>query len=218
MTTTSGSRFGTAPIYQGNFPSAEKPDIPVEVIALGIDPGTRHLGWGVIQAEGNRVHHVAHGVIHPDVSLPLERRLLFIDVELTLVIERYRPDVASVETLFFHRDPQAAAKLGHARGVVLLGLARAGVDLAEYAPAQVKQAVTGKGNADKRQVAHMIRALLALDAPPASDAADALALAVTHCRRGPIEAAMAARASALPPAIALLLRGKRRARHGAPAG
>jgi crossover junction endodeoxyribonuclease RuvC len=198
-------------MYQGNFPSSEKPDIRLSVIAIGIDPGTRHLGWGVIRAEGNQLAHVAHGVIDADAGLSLERRLVVIDTSLAEIIGRYQPEVASVETLFFHRDPQAAAKLGHARGVVLLAMSRASVEVAEYAPAHVKLAVTGKGNADKRQVAHMVRALLALDGPPRSDAADALALAITHCRRGPIDRAMKARTSALPPELAALFgRGRRR--------
>jgi crossover junction endodeoxyribonuclease RuvC len=185
------------------------------VIALGIDPGTRHLGWGVILAEGNRLTHVAHGVIDADAALSLAERLALIDTALTAVIGQYRPGVGSVETLFFHRDPQAAAKLGHARGVALLGLARAGVEVAEYAPAHVKRAVTGKGNADKRQVAHMVRALLALDAPPRSDAADALALAITHCRRGPVDAAVdARRSSALPKELLALFGKRRRSRRG----
>src|SRR5207247_5604336 len=141
------------------------------------DPGTRHLGWGVVSLDGNRLRHIAHGVIDAHESLSLERRLAIIDVELARVIDRYRPTVGSVESLFFHRDAQAAAKLGHARGVVLLCLSRAKVSVAEHAPAHVKRVITGKGNADKRQVAHMIRALLALDELPRSDAADALARA-----------------------------------------
>lgn len=175
-----------------------------------MDPGSRHFGWGVIRAEGNRIAHVAHGVIDVDPSLSLARRLAQLDARLAEVIERYRPQVGSVETLFFHRDAQAAAKLGHARGVALLGLARAGVEVAEYAPAHVKRAVAGKGNADKRQVAHMVSALLALDSPPRADAADALALAITHCRRGPIDRAMNARRSELPEDVAALLRPRRR--------
>jgi crossover junction endodeoxyribonuclease RuvC len=166
------------------------------VIAIGIDPGTRHLGWGVIRAEGNQLTHVAHGVIDADAALSLARRLEVIDSALTEIIGRYRPEVGSVETLFFHRDPQAAAKLGHARGVVLLGLSRASVEVAEYAPA------------------HMVRALLALEGPPRSDAADALALAITHCRRGPIDLAMQARRSALSPELAALF-GRKRGRAGA---
>ncbi|HEX4334825.1 MAG TPA: crossover junction endodeoxyribonuclease RuvC [Polyangiaceae bacterium] len=184
------------------------------MIALGIDPGSRHFGWGVIRSEGNRIAHVAHGVIDVDPALSLALRLAHIDTNLSKVIAQYRPDVGSVETLFFHRDPQAASKLGHARGVALLGLARAGVQVAEYAPAHVKRAVAGKGNADKRQVAHMVRALLALAEPPRSDAADALALAITHCRRGPIDDAIDARRSALPPELAALFGKKRRPRAG----
>jgi crossover junction endodeoxyribonuclease RuvC len=184
------------------------------VIALGVDPGTRHLGWGVVSLDGNRLRHVAHGVIDADAALRLEQRLAIIDSELGRVIARFRPAVGSVESLFFHRDAQAAAKLGHARGVVLLNLARADVDVVEYAPAHVKRVVTGKGNATKDQVAHMIRALLGLDAPPASDAADALALAVTHCRRAPLDAAIGRTrpSSPLAPALALLLGKGRRGR------
>jgi crossover junction endodeoxyribonuclease RuvC len=155
------------------------------VITLGIDPGTRHLGWGVVVRSGNQLKHVAHGVIHLDAQVPLGHRLRTIDEQLGRVLEQHHPDVGSVETLFFHKDAQAAAKLGHARGVVLLGLARAGVEIAEYAPARVKQTVAGHGRADKRQVALMIRALLGLPEAPESDAADALALAVTHLRLGP---------------------------------
>jgi crossover junction endodeoxyribonuclease RuvC len=185
------------------------------VIALGIDPGTRHLGWGVVTREGNRLLHVAHGVIDLDARQPLAQRLLQIERELGLVIERYRPAVGSVETLFFHKDPQAAAKLGHARGVVLLSLSRAGVEVAEYAPARVKRTIAGRGQAEKHQVAMMIRALLTLEELPRSDAADALALAVTHLRAAPLLEVLAARAgeSNAPPPRALL-----RARGGGRSG
>lgn len=184
------------------------------MIALGVDPGTRHLGWGIVSLDGNRLHHVAHGVIDADAALRLERRLAIIDTELGRVIARFRPAVGSVESLFFHRDAQAAAKLGHARGVVLLNLARANVDVVEYAPAHVKRAITGKGNATKDQVALMIRALLGLDAPPASDAADALALAVTHCRRAPLDEAIGRTRTSNPihPALGLLGGKRKRAR------
>lgn len=184
------------------------------MIALGIDPGTRHLGWGIVRCEANQLRHVAHGVIDASPTLSLARRLALLDAELQAIIAHYKPMVGSVETLFFHKDAQAAAKLGHARGVVLLGLARANIDVAEYAPAHVKRVITGKGNADKRQMAMMIRALLALDDEPRSDAADALALAVTHCRRAPLELALAARATDahITPgsALARLARGRKR--------
>jgi crossover junction endodeoxyribonuclease RuvC len=186
------------------------------VIVLGIDPGTRHLGWGVVRADGNRLCHVAHGVIDASATLALGERLAILDTALRELIAEHRPQVGSVETLFFHRDAQAAAKLGHARGVVLLCLAQANVAIAEYAPAHVKRVITGKGNADKRQVAHMIRALLALDEAPPSDAADALALAVAHSRRAPIETAIEARrgGSAVDPALLRLLGRGKRARRG----
>lgn len=190
------------------------------MIALGVDPGTRHLGWGVVSRDGNRLRHVAHGVIDADASLRLEQRLAVIDEALGRVIAEYRPSVGSVETLFFHRDAQAAAKLGHARGVVLLNLARASVTVVEYAPAHVKRSIAGKGNATKDQVAHMIRALLGLDEPPRSDAADALALAVTHCRRAPLDEAVENKRSTgvLHPALVLLAaRRKRRTRRARPA-
>ena len=142
-----------------------------------------------------------------DPKQPLSRRLHRIDTDIERLIVEHRPDVGSVETLFFHKDAQAAAKLGHARGVVLSTLARADVEVAEYAPAKVKRTVAGKGQADKRQVAMMVRALLGLDGLPPSDAADALAIAMTHLRLGPfgdaIRAAQAARprSSPLPEAL-----------------
>lgn len=154
------------------------------MIALGIDPGTRLLGWGVVRREANRIQHIAHGVIRLDPSASLPVRLDRIHRELDELVLAHRPQVGSVETLFFHKDPQAAAKLGHARGVVLLTLAQRGVEVAEYQPARVKLTLTGHGQADKRQVALMIRAVLALKELPTADAADALALAVTHLRLG----------------------------------
>jgi crossover junction endodeoxyribonuclease RuvC len=154
---------------------------------LGIDPGTLHLGWGIVKAEANHIQHVAHGVIDLDPKRSLATRLTVIEAALDGIIEEYSPTAGSVESLFMHRDPQAAAKLGHARGVVLLSLARAGLEIFEYPPTRVKLTVTGRGHADKRQVAMMMRALLALNQPPRSDAADALAVAVTHLRRAPFD-------------------------------
>jgi crossover junction endodeoxyribonuclease RuvC len=157
------------------------------VIAVGVDPGTRFLGWGVVSRSGNRLTHIDHGVIRLDPEQCLADRLQEIEKQFVLVLERHRPAAGSVETLFFHKDAQAAAKLGHARGVVLLSLARAGVQVAEYAPARVKRTIAGHGQADKRQVALMIRAVLGLESLPKPDAADALALAVTHLRVGHAE-------------------------------
>jgi crossover junction endodeoxyribonuclease RuvC len=154
------------------------------VIALGIDPGTRRLGWGVVARSGNRLSHVAHGVIALDGSDSIALRLVELEGQLTQVIRLHRPQVSSVESLFFNKDAQAAAKLGHARGVVLLCLAREGIPIAEYAPAKIKRTIAGSGQADKRQVGLMVRATLGLDAAPPADAADALAIAVTHLRLG----------------------------------
>jgi crossover junction endodeoxyribonuclease RuvC len=153
---------------------------PEPVTVLGIDPGTRRMGWGVVRRVGTRLIHVAHGVISANEKAPLCERLVVIERELQEVVLEHRAASASVETLFFHKDATAAAKLGHARGVALLVCARAGMPVAEYPPARVKRTVTGHGRAEKAQVAQIMRVLLSLAAPPASDAADALALAVTH--------------------------------------
>lgn len=176
------------------------------MLALGIDPGTLHLGWGVVSRDGNRLRHVAHGVIHMRPGMTLASRLAHISTALSEVVSLQQPGVAAVESLFFHKDAQAAAKLGHARGVVLLCLEQAGVQIAEYAPARVKRTVVGHGQADKRQVALMVRALLGLAAPPPSDAADALALAITHLRIGTLTAAPAQGAPPMSPARERLLR------------
>lgn len=159
---------------------------------LGIDPGTRHLGWGVLDRQGTRVTHVAHGVIDTDLTGTLAERLVEIDDALAAIIEAHAPDVGAVEGVFFAKDAQAAGKLGHARGVVLLRLSRAGLPIHEYPPAQVKRAVVGRGAADKHQVAMVMTAVLRLPAPPRLDAADALAIAMTHLSIASFDAALAA--------------------------
>jgi crossover junction endodeoxyribonuclease RuvC len=182
------------------------------VRALGIDPGTLHLGWGVVERRQNKLVHVAHGVIDQKAGSPLASRLEGIADALDLVIREHVPSVGSVETLFFHKDAQAAAKLGHARGVVLLCLERAGVAIAEYPPARVKQTVVGNGRAEKRQVAQMVRAVLSLEEIPKLDASDALALAITHLRIGDMAARLAAPSRSLPPQLLAALKGRRRSR------
>jgi crossover junction endodeoxyribonuclease RuvC len=154
--------------------------VPSPVVVLGLDPGTRHFGWGVVERRGTRLFHLAHGVVHTQTEEPIAQRLVTIERALVEVLRDHAPTVASVEALFFAKDAQAAAKLGHARGVALLVCARAGLDVHEYAPALVKRAVAGHGRAQKPQVAQMIRVVLGLSAPPEADAADALAVAVTH--------------------------------------
>lgn len=181
----------------------------MDVIAFGVDPGTRQLGWGVVQRDGSRLLHVAHGVVSLDPARPLAERLGRLATELEQLVAAQRPDVGSVESIFYAKDAQAAAKLGHARGVVLSCMARAGLPVAEYAPARVKRTLTGRGLAGKPQVAQMVRALLGLRELPALDAADALALAITHLRLAHLPPGLAAprrRRRGLPPALAQRLR------------
>ncbi len=161
-----------------------------EPLVLGVDPGTRRLGWGLVKRVGTRLVHVDHGVIATKEGSPLASRLVIIERELEEVLSQHAVTCVSVESIFFAKDAQAAAKLGHARGVVLLVCARAGLEVHEYPPARAKRTVTGSGRADKAQVARMVRALLALREEPASDAADALALAVTHLQRTPMTMAL----------------------------
>lgn len=146
---------------------------------LGIDPGSHRLGWAVVRRVGSRLVHVAHGVLAVKGET-LGERLVAIERGLVEVIRAHEPELASVESVFFAKDAQAAVKLGHARGVAMLVCAREGLPIAEYPPARVKRTVTGHGRAEKAQVALMVRAILALPAVPPFDAADALAIAVTH--------------------------------------
>ncbi|MBW2526792.1 MAG: crossover junction endodeoxyribonuclease RuvC [Deltaproteobacteria bacterium] len=146
---------------------------------IGIDPGTRSLGWGVVEQRGTRRIHVDHGVIQPPKSGNLADRLYHIDEALRAVLDRVEPEASAVESIFYAKDPQSAAKLGHARGVVLLALRRKGLTVHEYPPARVKRTVVGRGRAGKHQVAQVVAAALGLAEPPPSDAADALAVALT---------------------------------------
>jgi crossover junction endodeoxyribonuclease RuvC len=150
------------------------------MIILGLDPGLGTTGWGIIAAEGNRLSHIANGQIRTDAKDPLARRLLALDAALTDLILLHRPDGAAVEEVFVNANPQSTLKLGQARGVVLLGAARAGVEVGEYAARLVKKAVVGVGNASKDQVHAMIARLLPGAAIAGADAADALAVAITH--------------------------------------
>ncbi len=166
-------------------------------VVLGLDPGTRHFGWGVVERRGSRLVHIAHGIAHTDVRTAIATRLVVIEIALVEVLRTHAPEEASVEALFYAKDPQAAAKLGHARGVALLVCARAGLDVHEYAPARVKLAVAGHGRAEKAQVAQMVRVVLGMTTVPEADAADALAVAIAHLQhvRLPVAAAPAGRAS-----------------------
>ncbi|MCG2634713.1 MAG: crossover junction endodeoxyribonuclease RuvC [Gammaproteobacteria bacterium] len=150
---------------------------------LGIDPGSRKTGYGLIEsATGPAVGSpgfVACGVVKAtEGEMPERLRVIFEGV--TEILESYRPDVVTIESVFVNRNVSSALKLGQARGAVIVAVARAGVPMVEYSPRQIKQTVAGNGNADKGQVQEMIQRLLDLDACPSEDAADALAGAITH--------------------------------------
>jgi crossover junction endodeoxyribonuclease RuvC len=147
---------------------------------LGIDPGSRRTGWGVVQLEGTRLRQVAAGTITAPERLALADRLRKIHEELRHVIEAHTPEAMAVEEIFFAKYPNAALKLGHARGVALLAAAQFEIAVHEYPPAIVKRTVVGRGAADKVQVGRLVSALLGLQTPPEEDAADALAVAITH--------------------------------------
>jgi crossover junction endodeoxyribonuclease RuvC len=149
------------------------------MLLLGLDPGLRNTGWGVIEAESNRLRHVANGVVRSGAG-PLAERLLRLHQGLTRVIGEYRLDGAAVEETFMNRDGQATLKLGQARGIVMLVPAQAGLPVAEYAANTIKKSVVGYGHADKTQIGHMISVLLPGADVATADAADALAVAVCH--------------------------------------
>jgi len=150
------------------------------MILLGLDPGLGTTGWGVIVADGNRLTHVANGQIKTDSALPLATRLMALDMALTDIVLEYRPDGAAVEEVFVNVNPQSTLKLGQARGVILLNAARSGMEVGEYAARLVKKSVVGVGNASKDQVHAMIARLLPGAKIAGTDAADALAVAITH--------------------------------------
>jgi crossover junction endodeoxyribonuclease RuvC len=170
--------------------------VPVRV--LGVDPGSRVVGYGLVEVDATRagpeaMRYVECGVIVPAAGAPFATRLKEIAAELRAVIAELGPEVVAVESVFQKHNVQSALKLGQARGVVLLCAAEAGVAIHEYAPARVKKAVTGRGAAGKPQVQEMVRALLHLRRSPRPDAADALAVALCHAF-----AALGPRARLLP--------------------
>jgi crossover junction endodeoxyribonuclease RuvC len=174
---------------------------------LGIDPGLRITGFGVIQQEGARLHYIASGTIRiPDGSLP--SRLKVILDGITEVAQLYKPDCAAIEIVFANVNPQSTLLLGQARGAAICGLVNAALPVAEYTALQVKKAVVGQGKAQKSQVQSMVQRLLKLEGLPGTDAADALAVAICHAHSG----AGLASLSALAPELArkgLRVRGGR---------
>jgi crossover junction endodeoxyribonuclease RuvC len=150
------------------------------MIILGLDPGLGCTGWGVIRAEGNRLGHVANGHIRTDAKTALPARLSALYEALLAVLDQYDPAAAAVEEVFVNDNPQSTLKLGQARGVVLLAAARNGLSVGEYSPSLVKKAVVGTGGAEKPQVHAMVARLLPGVKIAGADAADALAVAITH--------------------------------------
>jgi len=147
---------------------------------LGLDPGLGTTGWGVIQADGNRLSHVANGQLKTDTAAPLPERLAELCRQLEILIAEHAPEAAAVEEIFVNKNPQSTLKLGQARGVVLMCAARAGMAVGEYSPTLVKKAVVGTGGAEKAQVHAMVSRLLPGAKIAGPDAADALAVAITH--------------------------------------
>jgi crossover junction endodeoxyribonuclease RuvC len=150
------------------------------MLIIGIDPSLSCTGWGIVAKSGSRLSHIANGQVRTDAKAPLPERLVQLDRELTDVILAHRPDAGAVEEVFVNTNAQSTLKLGQARGVCLLALARAGLPVSEYAARLVKKAIVGTGGADKAQVQAMLRVLLPGVKPAGGDAADALAVAIAH--------------------------------------
>jgi crossover junction endodeoxyribonuclease RuvC len=150
------------------------------MVILGLDPGLGTTGWGLIEVEGNRLAHMANGQIKTDTAAPLPRRLAELADQLEALIADHAPAAAAVEEVFVNKNPQSTLKLGQARGVVIMVAARAGIEVGEYAARLVKKAVVGTGAAEKAQVHAMVSRLLPGLKIAGPDAADALAVAITH--------------------------------------
>jgi crossover junction endodeoxyribonuclease RuvC len=153
---------------------------------LGVDPGSRTTGFGLIDVSRRRLTHVDSGALAVGGSLPIEARLLRVFDALTRIISRHAPDVLSVEDVFFARNVRSAITLGQARGAALVAASRAGVPVHTYTPTEIKMTVAGNGRAEKGQIQEMVRAVLSLEKLPCTDAADALAAAICHAQRAPM--------------------------------
>ena len=189
---------------------------PTRARVIGVDPGTRVVGWGVVEADGARYRWIEHGVLRADARTPVSARLVHLASALSKVIERLRPTEAAIEEAFHGRDASAALRIGEARGALLVALSSAGLSVEGYTNNVVKKAVTGAGRAPKEQVQAMIRRVLALnEAPTPFDAADALAVAVCHLQRRGSRQRGATEAGGLPPRV---LEALRRAGVRAPRG
>lgn len=151
---------------------------------LGVDPGTRRTGIGIIESEGNRYRLLHFEILILKPTTPLPDRLKHIYHSLLVLLRQFRPDVLALENVFFGKDPRAMVKIGEARACAMLAASEEGIDVVEYPPARVKQAVSGNGRATKVQVQQMIKALLNMKTVPPADGADALAVAICHLHSG----------------------------------
>lgn len=149
---------------------------------LGLDPGLRRTGWGVVVSEGSRLRWIAHGVVTPSETAPFSERLLHLLDALSAICADHGCDEAAVEEVFVNMNPASTLKLGHARAAVMLAPAKCGLPVAEYSPNLIKKAVVGAGHADKSQIAFMVKRLLPGAGDVKADAADALAVAITHAQ------------------------------------
>lgn len=158
-------------------------------MVLGVDPGSLVTGYGIVAFPGGRPRLVASGIVRNDPAIPMPRRLLRIHDTLAGVIREHRPSEAAVETAFYGKNAQSALKLGQARGVAILAAVAGGLPMAEYSPREIKKSVVGNGNASKRQVQAMVRTFLGMTGPPPPfDVTDAIAVALCHGHRGPLDA------------------------------
>ena len=155
------------------------------LIVLGIDPGYALMGWGVVEAEGSRMKLINYGCIETKAGVPMQNRLRTLQLGVRDLLNIYRPDDVAFEELFFARNVTTALMVGAARGAAIIAAAEYTENLYEYTPMQIKQAITGYGKADKKQIQQMVKLLLKLDEiPKPDDAADAIACAITHCQAG----------------------------------
>ncbi|MCO4761279.1 MAG: crossover junction endodeoxyribonuclease RuvC [Myxococcales bacterium] len=162
---------------------------------FGVDPGSRLCGWGIIEAQGSDVRHIASGVIKMPAKMPLHERLGELLTAFSKLLDTHQVDVLAIEQAFVHKNPRTALVIGQARGLPIAVAAARGVPVSEYQPSVIKRAVVGSGRATKEQVTHMVQLQLGLTEPPQEDEGDALAVAITHSRDAALSTVTAAPAS-----------------------
>ena len=177
---------------------------------LGLDPGSRRTGYGLVEARGNVYRCLAHGPIVPGARLGMPQRLEAIASRVDMLITEHEPDCVCIEEAFYHESVRSTLVLGHVRGALMLTAVRRGVEIAEYSPREIKMSVAGNGGASKEQVQFMVRRLLALETSPQADAADALAAALCHLHRARRAVPARTTSSAANQLAALLARARTR--------